>query len=146
MTIKVVNKTKEIVIRRCCMISVSYTHLDVYKRQVHDGARYIDRQAAAVHRNLGLVVAAHVRDGLCAGDLARLQILHEQTAHRVGPQRAIEEVARADSVDLDVVRAQLQRERQMCIRDRYRIGRSSHADFLTMLRACVNVSKLFLPW
>ena len=78
---------------------------------VHDGARHIDRQAAAVHRDLRLIIPAHVRDGLRAGDLARLEILHEQTAHRVGPQRSIEEVARADGVDLDVVRAQLERER-----------------------------------
>ena len=77
---------------------------------IEDGARHVGGEAAAVHGHLGLVIALHVLDGLGAGHLAGVQILHEQAAHRIHPQRAVQEVAGADGVDLDVVGAQLERE------------------------------------
>ena len=78
--------------------------------EVEDRDGDVADAAAAVHRHLRLVVALDVLDGLRAGHLAGAQVLDEQPALGVAPQRPVEEVAGADRVDLDVVGAELQRE------------------------------------
>src|SRR5665811_1973965 len=72
---------------------------------------HVGRRAAAAHGDPGLVEVADIVDRLRPGHLALAEVLDEEAAVRVGPQRPVEEVARADGIDLDAVANQLQRER-----------------------------------
>src|ERR1700688_3235340 len=60
--------------------------------EIIDSLHYVRCGAASVHRDLRLVEALHVGDGLGARHLAAAQVLGEKAILRVGPQRAVEEI------------------------------------------------------
>ena len=66
---------------------------------VEDCAQNVDALGAAAHGDLRLVELLDVGDRLGAGDLAGVQVLDEEAAVRVGPERAVVEVAGADRVE-----------------------------------------------
>ena len=78
--------------------------------RVDDRPGHIRGEAAAPHRHQTLVVTAHIGDVFGARNFSGRQILDKESAFRIAPQRAVEEVPRADRVDLDPVGNEFKRK------------------------------------
>jgi len=68
------------------------------------------RSASSAHGHFRFIHASDILNGLGAMNFTGFQILNEKSVLRVGPERTVKEIARADRIDLDAVLNQLQCE------------------------------------
>ena len=78
--------------------------------RIDDSFGNVGGEAAAADGNEGFIMLADIGDSFCTGDFAGFEILDEQAANGVAPQRTVEEVSGADGVDFDLIGNQFQRE------------------------------------
>ena len=71
--------------------------------QVVDGPRHILDLATSAHRHFRFVRAPNVLDCLRPGHFVGPEVLDKQAVLGVRPERAVEEIARTDGIDLHAV-------------------------------------------